>query len=192
MASTDIITGARRDIFVGDIEENRPNSEAVNLKIAGNVQYLLDRVVLQEKFVFPGYINGSNFLVDYDNGLGGIAYITNDVKIREYYMAISYTGDSDTSYVNARVYDSLGGFKNTLFASTSLSISGSNGSNVVIGKKNITSTPSDITNNTGGHIVSTGTLNLTQLSAGDIVVPFIEGAANRARNLTFSLKLEEI
>jgi len=191
MASTDLVPAARRDIFVGDIEENRPNSEAVNLKLAGNIRFLLDRLFIQEKFVFPMYFNSAT---SFDNGLGGAAYITNDAEIEEYYMYIQYTGDSGTSRINAAVYDSVGAFKNNLFgaAGNGVTISGNNGNRVIVGKTGLTSTPSDILTNTGGHTVQTGLLNLTSLTAGDTVIPFIEGNANRARSLTFNLKLKEI
>jgi len=191
MASTDLITAARRDIYVGDIEENRPNSEAVNLKLAGNIAFLLDRVVIQERFNFPMYFNSAT---NFDNGLGGIAYITNDVEIEEYYMAIQYAGDSGTSIFNAAVYDSAGAFKNNLFgaATNGLTLSGNGGSRIVVGKTKLTSTPANIAVGTVGHTVQNGVLNLTTLSAGDVVVPFIEGNANRARSLSFAMKLKEI
>lgn len=191
MASTDLITGARRDIYVGDIEENRPNSEAVNFKLAGNIQYLLDRVVIKEKFVFPMYFNSAT---TFDNGLGGICYITNDALIDEYYMAVQFTGNSGTSRFNAAIYDSAGGFVNNLFGATAsgLTISGNNGTNIVVGKKNISTAPVNISGNIAGHTVQYGNLNVTTLLAGYIVVPFIEGNANRARHLTFSMKLKEI
>jgi len=191
MASTDIITSAKRDIFVGDIEENRPNSEAVNLKIAGNVQYLIERVVLQERFVFPMYFNSAT---NFDNGLGGIAYIATDCEIREYYMAIQYAGSAGESRFNAAVYDNTGAFVNNLFGATTsgLTLSGNGGSRIVVGRKNVTTTNDAFNVGTAGHTFQNGILNLTTLLAGYVVVPFIEGNATRARSLTFAMKLEEI
>lgn len=191
MADTDLVPAARRDIFVGDIREDRPNSAAVNLKLAGNVRFLLDRLVIQERFVFPMYFNSAT---NFDNGLGGIAYIANDVKIREYYMAVQYAGDSGTTRFNVGVYDSAGAFKNNLFGATTsgLTLSGNNGQRVVVGRKDITTSNTAFSVGTAGHTFQNGILNLTTLTAGDVLVPFIEGNANRARHLSFAIKFEEI
>lgn len=187
MASTDKVTGARRDIFVGDIEENRPNSENTNKKLAGNIQFMIDRLVLVEKFSIDGYFNANAF----DNGVGGIVRVQNNADISNYTMALYKSGSSGTSSFNCAVYDSAGAFVNNLFT-TPPSISGSNGTNVVIGKDNVDDTPSNFLTNTSGHSVNTGTLALTQLLAGYILVPFIVSNGNKAYNLSFSMKLKEI
>ena len=68
MASSDIVTPARREIFIGDVEANRPNSEAINQKIAGTINFLLQSSIVDEDFTYPGFFGSNNF----DDGMAGI------------------------------------------------------------------------------------------------------------------------
>lgn len=193
MANTDIVTGAKRNIFIGDIKENRPVSENLNNKIAGNIQYILERLSIKESFIYPGYFNNETPI---DNGAGGIIRLDNSCKVKSYNLAIRSTGSSGTTQFNLAVYDSLGVFVNNLF-STAPSISGNNGVNVVIGREGLTTlSPSAFATNTGGHTIDQGTLSLgitsAELLAGYILVPFIVSNAEWAYNLTFNLRLEEL
>lgn len=187
MANTDIVTGAKRDIYVGDIKENRPVSENLNNKIAGNVQFLLERLVIIEKFIINGYINNGSLNV----GVGGIVRVQNQADISNYTLAIRDTGSGGSNQFNIAVYNSSGSFINNLF-STAPSISGNSGVNVLIGKDNVdTVSPSNFSVNTGGHTINHGTLSLTTLEAGYVLVPFMSSYSSNARNLAFSLKLKE-
>lgn len=191
MASTDLISPARRLIYIGDVEENRPNSESVNQKLAGNINFLLNRVAIREKFVFSGFFKSS----DHDDGSAGIIYIENDADIASYTMAVHKSGSADQSEINIKVYDQNGAYVNDLFGSgvNQPSISGGNGTNVLIGKKGIdTATPSNIQINTAGHSIQIGVLNLTTLLAGYMLVPYIVDHGTGAHNATLDLRLKEI
>lgn len=192
MANSDLVTGARREIFVGDIKENRPNSENVNRKLAGNINFLLERLVIKEKTVVNGYVNNGGE----DDGVGGIIRIENVSIISTYDLAIRRSGNGGTTQFNYAVYNSAGGFVNNLFT-TPPSMSGSNGTNVVVGREKLdTATPVAFATNNSGHSINNGTLalgtNVAPLLAGYILVPFIPTNASNAFNLTFNFKLKEL
>lgn len=190
MASTDLVTAARRDIFVGDIEENRPNSENVNRKITGNINFILERMVIQEKFVFNGFFNPETA---YDLGVGGITRIENDAKISHYMLGLMSAGSGGTNSMNVEIYDGAGAFVGYLF-STAPSVSGSGGNRIALGKEGVdTLTPSNYQVRTAGHSINHGTLSFTTLLSGWVLIPFIASAASsNAYNLSFTMKLKEI
>jgi len=192
MASTDLVTPSKREILIGDVESNRPNSEAVNQKLGGGLNWIYEKLYFDENFVVGGFFNEES---DHNEGSSGIRYIENDSKVSAYQLAIRKTGSSGTSAFNIAIYDQTGAFVNNLFGTggNAVSISGSNGTNVVIGKKGVdTVTPSNILINNGGHTVFNGTLNLTTLLAGYVLVPFVVSNAVSAYNLDFKLRLKEI
>lgn len=193
MANSDKVTGARRDIFIGDVKENRPVSENLNKKIAGNVQFILERLVVKEKFVYPGFFNNET---KFDTAYGGIVRVENQSLISSYDLNLGNTGLSGTTQFNVAVYNSSGSFINNLF-SVSPSISGNNGSYVLIGREGLTTaTPTAIATNTAGHTINQGTLALgidgAPLEPGYILVPLIENNAEVAWNLAFNFRLQEL
>ena len=191
MASTDLVTAANRPIYIGDVESNRPNSESINQKLAGGLNFVLERLYLDMKFPYPGYVYANNF----DDGYGGIEIIENDCEISRYFLAIHKTGTAGVTSFNVNVYDNTGAFVNTLFGSggNALSISGSNGTNVVVGKERLdTASPANILVNTAGHSVFTGNLNLTTLLAGYVLVPYIVSHGTDTLNLNFGLRCKEL
>ena len=189
MASTDLVTAARRDIFVGDIEENRPNSENVNRKLAGNINFILERMVIQEKFVYNGFYNSDT---SFDNGVGGISRIENDSVISHYYLSVRSSGSAGNTRFNIQVYNGSGSFVGNLF-STEVAISGDNGTNVVVGKEKLdTNSPANFSVNTGGHSINNGTLSITTLLSGYVLVPRIVEGPTSGYNLAFAMKLKEI
>ena len=195
MASGDFITAANRKIRIGDVESNRPNSASVNEKIGGSLNFTLDRLFYDLKFSIGGYFRPNA----YDDGSAGIEIIERDCTIDRYYMSIRSTGSSGTNSFNVAVYDSAGAFVNNLFGSggNALSVTGSNGTNVIVGKTNIESgSPSNILVNTAGHTAFSGTLNLgttvTPLLAGYVLVPYIVSNGVSALNLNFSTRIKEI
>ena len=191
MASTDLVIAANRPIYIGDVEANRPNSESINQKLAGGLNFVLERLYLDMKFNNPGFFNANT----YDNGYAGIDVIENDCDIARYTLAIRAAGSSGTSSFNVAVYDSAGAFVNNLFGSgaNALSVSGNSGTNVVIGKNGVnTGSPSNISTNTAGHTVFLGALNLTTLLAGYVLVPYIVDNAVDAYNMNFNLRCKEL
>lgn len=188
MASTDLVTPARRKIYVGDVESGRPNSSNVNNTLGGNINYILDRLFFDEDFTYAGYFKANT----YDDGMAGNRYIEKDCNVAAFQLAIQFTGISGTSGFNIGVYDETGAFVNDLFV-TPISISGNSGTRVLIGQKNVdTLAPANITINNAGHTVVIPVLNLTTLLAGYMLVPRITGFAQRARNMHFKLRLKEL
>tara|TARA_R110000868_G_C10972634_1_gene770650 strand:+ start:30871 stop:31446 length:576 start_codon:yes stop_codon:yes gene_type:complete len=191
MASTDIITPSRRLIRIGDVESNRPNSESVNQKIGGGLNFILERLFIDEDFTIGGYFNNNAF----DDGSAGIRYVEKDAKVALYHLALRSSGASGINSFNVAVYDSTGAFINNLFGSgaNALQISGSNGTNVVVGRKDLDQvSPSNILINNGGHTVQVGALNLTTIPAGSMLVPFVVSNGSNAINLHFKLRLKEL
>lgn len=191
MASTDLVQPSKRLIYIGDVESNRPNSESINQKLAGGLNFALERLFFDEDFTVGGFFNSNT----YDDGAAGIRYIEKDCDISSYQLAIRKTGTANTSAFNIAVYDNTGAFVNNLFGTggNALSISGNNGTNVLIGKKGVdTVTPSNILINNAGHTVFNGNLNITSLLAGYMLVPFIVSNARDAYNLHFKMRLKEL
>lgn len=189
MAKTDLVTAARQEIYVGSVDENSPNSESINAILSGNINYILDRLFFDVEFAFNGFFNANAF----DNGVGGIKRIERDAKIDSYYLSLRGSGSGGTNNVNVAVYNAAGGFINNLFGTgaNALSISGSNGTNVVAGKEGILSTPANFQTNNGGHTIQYGTLNITSLLAGYILVPFIVDSGTNALTANLSLRIKE-
>ena len=189
MAKTDLVTSARQLIYVGSIDENSPNSESINSILSGNINYILNRLFFDADFTLNGYFNANAF----DNGVGGIKRIESDAKIDSYYLSLRSSGSSGTNNVNVAVYNSAGGFINNLFGTggNALSISGSNGTNVLAGREGILSTPSTFATNTGGHTVNYGNLNITEFLAGYVLVPFVVSNGTNAITANLSLRFKE-
>lgn len=189
MAASDFVVSARQKLRQGDVAQNRANSEAVQSKISGNINYILDRAFYREAWAYNGYFESNGF----DDGVGGIRYIKNDSDISDYYLSIRDSGSAGNNIFNVKVYDQNGAFVNNLFGSAGnrILVSGSNGTDVVIGKKDIDGTPVNFAINDSGHTIQYGTLNLTTLLAGYVLVPFIESNGTSARNLYFDLRLKE-
>lgn len=191
MASTDEIQPVIKPMLIGDVESNRPNSEAVNSKIGGNINALLRNAFFDIKFNFSGYISNNAF----DMGVGGIEVIENNCEITRYFLSLHRTGSSGTTDLNVAIYDSAGSFVTNLFGSgaNALSVTGSNGINTVIGKNGVdTATPTNILTNTAGHTVFTGTPNITTLLAGYVLIPFVNSGAVDALNANLSLRLKAV
>lgn len=195
MAKTDLVTEARRPIYIGDVEENNPNSESVNQKLAGNINFLLNRLAIPIDINVNGFFKAGT----YDDGMGGIFRIENNAEIVSYYMSVRGTGSGSANQINCRIYDQNGAYVNTLFGTgtSQPSISGNGGTNVIVGKEKIdTGSPNNITVNTAGHTVQIGNLNLgisvAPLLAGYFLVPYIVANGNYAHNIQLSLRLKEI
>ena len=187
MADQDQVTPSREIFLEGDIAYTRAVSESLLQKFAAASNYIMDRIYIQEQFAFNGYFEPNSF----DDGVSGIRYVERISNISSYYMSIRDTGSGTANSFNIALFNNSGGSIGNLF-STPISISGSNGTNLVAGKRDIQDTPVDFQVNQGVHTIDFGTLALTQLPAGTVMVPFIAGNASGARNLFFNLRLEEV
>ena len=186
MAATDIVTPSRETFLVGDVSYKRAVSESLLTKFAAASNFIMDKIYVQEQFAMNGFFNANN----YDNGVSGIRYVENSVNIDQYYLSIRSTGASGTNAFNIAMYNNLGVSVGNLFSSP-VSLSGSNGTNVLIGRKDIQGTPTIFDINKGVHGVDYGTLSITTIPAGYMLVPFIVSNAQNAFNLFFSMKLKE-
>jgi len=182
------VASAKQIFRIGEVSYKRANSESIMFKLASALNYTQTRIYIQEKIIYGGYFNANSF----DNGAGGVIRVRRDSEINEFYMYIRNTGTSGESSFNCKVYDSTGSLVGDLFSAGSLAISGNNGTNVVVGKQDINGTPAFINFNTGGHTTDSGSLNITTLLAGYVLVPYIESNGTSAYNMTFNLKLQEI
>tara|TARA_R110000868_G_C10972548_1_gene770407 strand:- start:2005 stop:2565 length:561 start_codon:yes stop_codon:yes gene_type:complete len=185
MAASDFITSAKVKGREGDVGVNRPNSEAVNQKMMGSINGLIDSSFFTIDIDHKGFYS-SSYLFE-----GAPIRIEKASEIIWYQMGILFTGASGTNTFNFKIYDNTGAFVNNLFgggASRCL-ISGNSGNVVLVGR-NIDEA---ITFSTGtaGHSFQYGDLNLTTLQAGYVLVPFIENGALNARSINFSMKLRE-
>jgi hypothetical protein len=187
MAANDIVTPARQIFYEGDIAYKRAVSEAIMKKFASMSNFIESRIFYQEQFAINGFFNANSF----DNGVSGTRYVENISNIDQYYMSIRSTGSSGTNSFNIAVYDNTGSFVNNLFSSA-ISLSGSNGTDVMIGVKSVSDTPVNFSINTGGHTTNFGTLNMTQFLAGYMLVPFVVSNGNNAYNMFFNIKLKEL
>lgn len=188
MAASDIVTAAKQVFFNGDIAYRRAVSESILTKVASAINYITTRIYLNEKVFIGGFFNANSF----DNGSGGIIRIRRQSVIDEYSLYFTFVGSSGTNAINFNIFDSSGTLINTLFDTGTLSVSGSGGQNVIIGREEIQATPNTFEANTTGHTVTFGTLNETQLEAGWYLVPFVESNGSSAYNMTFNLKIQEL
>jgi len=190
MAATDFITSSRQKIREGDTAFKRPNSEAVMTKIGGSMNFILDRIFYDLTFNWDTYINGNE---PTEEGRPGIMFIEKDADIVSYWCAMFFTGDAGSSIFNFKVFDDTGAFVNNLFGSTSsrFLIGGQSGTNTIVGRKDLDTTPSVININTGGITKQEGVLNITTLLAGQFLVPFLEEGAFESRNAQFIIRLKE-
>jgi len=185
MAATDFVVSAKTKIREGDVGNNRPNSEAVNSKISGSVNALIDSSFYTIDTQFNGYFSSSSLFSD------GPYRIEKISDIKYYQLSVIDSGSSGNNIFNCAIYDDTGAFVSNLFGSGAnrLLISGSNGTRVLLGRNVAESTT--FNTNTAGHTIQYGTLALTTLQAGYILVPFVEGFATSARSIRFTMRLTE-
>ena len=193
MADSDPVVSQRQIFYVGDINYRSALSEALLRKFASANNYVVDRVFFDIKFNFSGFFNANS----YDNGYGGIEVIEKDCIISRYIMSTHKTGSSGINSVNVAVYDNTGAFVTNVFGAgaSALSVSGSDGTNVVVGKSSLdTITPSEITINTAGHTFESGVVQVTDLTLlqGYMLVPFVVSNGSGAINSNLSLRLKEL
>lgn len=186
MAAIDTVTPVKQTFLEGDVAYKRAVSEAMLRKFASSNNYIIERLFIQEQFAINGFFNVNSF----DDGVSGIRYVETASDIVQYYMSIRSTGSVGSNAFNVAMYNSSGTFVGNLFT-TAISMSGSNGTNVLAGKKNIQSSPTNFDINKGVHTIVYGTLSLTTIPAGYMLVPFIVDSAVSAYNLFFNLKLQE-
>lgn len=186
MAASDVVTPVPQTFYEGDVAYKRAVSESLLRKFASASNYIIDRIFINEQFAINGFFNANS----YDNGVSGIRYVEKTSKIAQYYLSIRSTGSAGTSSFNVEMINSAGASIGNLFT-TAISISGSNGTNVLAGKKDILTVATNFDINKGIHSINYGTLAVTEIPAGTMLVPFIVNNGTNAINLMFNLKMQE-
>lgn len=184
------ITAARNFIQVEEVDFESGVSEGTFSRMGAAVNYLMERTFYKEAFTYDGYFNPISIV----QGLGGIRYVERDCNILSYYMSIKNTGSAGENSFNVGIYNPDGAFVTNLFGATTgrLLVSGDNVDDVIVGKQDLETTPANIDiNTTGITTVQYGTLNVTQLTAGQFLMPFIENNGDNAINLHFAMRLGE-
>ena len=185
MAASDFILNSLAKIREGDVGANRANSEAVNTKIGANINALIDTNYKDINIMFHGYYSNSQLFK------AAPIRIPNDSSILYYELGIGDTGSANETTFNVGIYDDTGALIDNLFGSGAnrLLISGSSGSNVIVGRDIAGGTTFDI--NTAGHTIQYGTNNVVSITAGSYIVPYIENFATSVRSLNFKLRLRD-
>ena len=192
MASSDLVLSTRREMYIGDVEANRPNSESINKKISGNINYLLDNVSSKEKFIFNGYLNSSTSL--HSRRWSGAVRIKKPTELVDFSMILNETGDSGITEINILVLD-INGVSLGYLWDDAPEISGGNGVSSMIGVDSVQSNaPDTYLMNMAGHTYNHGVLNpaLITIPAGSMLIPEVIQAGVRANTLTLDLKLREV
>ena len=187
MAISPFISPSSQQIRIKDVQSGKPVSEAVARKLGSSINYLIQRSFNEINLRYDGYFSNSNLYKS------APIRIPNAADVTYYALSIGDTGNGglDLNAFNFEVYDASGAFVNNLFGSgaNQLTISGNNGSDVIIGRDVTNALVFDV--NTAGHTFQYGNLNLTTLQAGYYIVPFVESFATSARSLNFTLRLQE-
>lgn len=157
-------------------------SESVLTRIAASINYIISRIPTVLNYDYSGYYKATSII----DGQNGLRYFEKEVKISRYILTNDIAGSSGTSSINFEVYNASNVLVGNLF-SVEPSIDSAAGDRAVVGR-NITDS-NDITNGVGNRVV--GTLNLTVLPAGYSIRAVLSSAQTDARNLNFTLELQE-
>lgn len=117
--------------------------------------------------------------------------ISNTSSILYYELGISDTGSANETTFNVGIYDETGVLVSNLFGSGAnrLLISGSNGTDVIVGRDIAGGTTFDI--NSAGHTIQYGNNNVVSIASGHYIVAYVESFAKSARSLNFKLRLRD-
>lgn len=185
MAAGDYVTSAKQKLREGEVGSNRPNSQAVNQKLSGSINALIDSGFYNIEANYPGYFSSSELFTQAPIRIQKIS------DIDYYAFSLRDTGSAGNNAINFSIKDNTGAVVGDLFGSgaNQLIISGSSGTDVLIGR--------DVTNattfstNIAGHTVQYGTLNYTTLQAGWILIPKVELFGTSARSARLRLRIRE-
>ena len=185
---SNFVTSAIQKLRNGDVANNRPNSEALQSKIGGNINYLIDKSFYDEEFVVNGFFNANSF----DNGVGGISRIMFDSEIISYQFGIRFNGASGNNIINAEIRDEDGLLIGNLFGAGGdrLLIVGNNKTNILLGRD--VENAAIFSNNIGVGSHQYGVLNFTTLLSGWMLIPFIEANGPEAINAKLKLRLRGV
>ena len=172
-------------IYQEDVDFNSPNSEAVMTKIAKSALYAQEVTEYTQTHNFTGFFRGNSFS---DNAERYV--ITKRSRINRYIMNIGTTSSGVANSLNAKIYDETGAFVNNLFGVAPSILAPSSRVNTYIGRDVLNA--STISGNLSGLTTNFGTLNVTILEEGWVVVGDIISNAPLALNANLQLTLQRL
>lgn len=184
MAGTPLV-GEKVEIFIEDVDFNSPNSESAMSKVAKAALYAQDVTEYTRDHIFNGYFRATTHANNAESFV-----ITKRSEITRYVMGIGTTGSSVANSLNAKIYDETGAFVNNLFNTAPSVLTPSSKSNSFIGRdlSNVTT----ISGNLSGATTNFGTLNVTILEEGWVVVGTIVSNASNALNANLQITLQRL
>lgn len=188
MALGDFITGIVKKIRIGDIKNNRIDSEAVMSKLGANINALIDANLDVFSFAMNGYFRETSISASID----GVLRIDSDYEVVTYHLSVDEAGISGNTSFNIGVYDADNVFIDDLF-STDVQIGAGAKSGVVVGQEIITTGNVEIKENTGALVVNVGVLNGgVSLLKGYKLRAKLNSNAKDAKTMRFNLSLRRI
>jgi len=186
MANSDFVTSAKTKIRIGDVNADKPNSSAVNRKISGSINALIDASFYTAEGFWHGHAVANTFA-----RLAPI-YINKQCEIIQYTFSLKNTGSAVNNILNFDVYDNTGALVNTLFGTgaNSVLINGNDITDVIVGRDVDSATT--IAVNTASVTFQYGNLNLTTLNAGYYLIPKVEAASDLSLDKRLTLRLREL
>ena len=183
MADSDFVVSSKRKIREGEVAANKANSEAVNQVLAGNINSLIDGEYKVIEYFQPGYFSSS---ILYQ---AAPIYIPITTEIIRYELSVLDSGSSGTSRINFAVYDDSFAFIDNIFSTgDEPSITGANGT-CLIGTDLISLSDYKIQN--VAHTTDNGTVSLSTLQGGYILIPRITSFSTSARSIRLKLYTRE-
>jgi hypothetical protein len=179
------LTGEKVTIFQDDVDFNSPNSEAVQTKIAKAALFAQNVSEYTESLNYNGYFRSNSFSDEAERFV-----VTKRSSIVRYIMHLGNSGSSTANALNAKIYDNTGAFVNNLFSTAPSILSPSNRVNSYIGRNVAEATT--ISGNLSGATTNFGTLNVTTLEEGWVIVGNIVSNAGTARDASLDLILQRL
>lgn len=183
MADSDQVISSKRKILEGEVSANKPNSEAVNQVIAGNINSFIDADYKVIEYVADGYFSTAAIFIS------SPIYIPVITDIVRYELSVVDSGSSGTCSVNFSVYDETYTYINELFSTVDVPRITAAGGLCLIGKDVLTNTDYKVESN--AHSTDTGSLNITTIQGGYIIVGRVNGFSTSARSIRLKLYVRE-
>ena len=184
MAASDEVTPIIEKILNGTVDQNRSNSAAINKKLAGNINALIDD---RPPIVFTANGRVRDYF-SYSTCIDGVVRIDRDVSITSWKFSVDeVVAASVDESLNVGVYDVDDNFIGNLFTTApALRESTGTGTGAVVGQAEDLSI---INEGTVGFVTSeTGVLNISQLLQGQKLRCFVVSASGKSKNFRLEIK----
>ena len=185
MADTDLVTPARSDFYVGDINYKTALSEALLRKVGASINFINNRIIDRYSINFGGFYRVQSIA---QNTFPSI-YIKTASNISYYTVKIDNSGSVGDNRINFKVINELGAELGDLF-STPPKINGAGLVNAMVGYdvKNSTEIRKVITTTYDNGIIDPTYSG--GMPTGYELKPYLVSSSANALNLTINLGLE--